>query len=177
MDTDELVFHPWTIQVPRTVPRFVGGQGSYLVDVTGRRYLDLGSQLVFTNLGHQHPRIVAAITEQADRLCTLGPSYASDIRGEAARMIVELAPEGLGRTVELVRDRETREPIVPAGAGGDANAPMAAFTKACLGHDVAPLVLGNRVHIAPPLNVSDADLEVGLSVLDEALAEADAFVA
>ena len=80
-------------------------------------------------------------------------------------------------TVELVRDRETREPIVPAGASGDANAPMAAFTKTCLGRDVVPLVLGNRVHVAPPLNVSDADLAVGLSVLDEALTEADAFVA
>jgi taurine--2-oxoglutarate transaminase len=80
-------------------------------------------------------------------------------------------------TVELVRDRETREPIVPVGATGDANAPMAAFTKACLGRDVVPLVLGNRIHVAPPLNVSDADVDLAMSVLDEALAEADAFVA
>src|SRR6185312_11362638 len=46
-------------------------------------------------------------------------------------------------TVELVRDRESKEPLVPVGATGDANAPMAAFTKACLGRDVVPLVLGN----------------------------------
>jgi taurine---2-oxoglutarate transaminase len=51
--------------------------------------------LVFTNLGHQHPRIVAAIREQADRLCTLAPAYASDVRSEAARLIVEVAPKGL----------------------------------------------------------------------------------
>ena len=68
-------------------------------------------------------------------------------------------------------------PSFPSAATGDANAPMAAFTKACLGRDVIPLVLGNRVHVAPPLNVSDADLELALSVLDEALTEADAFVA
>ncbi len=80
-------------------------------------------------------------------------------------------------TVELVRDRETKEPLVPVGATGDANAPMAAFTKACLGRDVVPLVLGNRVHVAPPLNISDADVELAMSVLDEALTEADAFVA
>ena len=95
MDLDELVFHPWVVQGPRDVPTFVGGSGSYVIGANGRRYLDFSSQLVFTNLGHQHPRIVAAIKDQADRLCTLAPAYASDIRGEAARLIVEVAPEGL----------------------------------------------------------------------------------
>ena len=99
MDLDELVFHPWVVQGPRQVPTLVGGSGSYLIDVSGRRYLDFSSQLVFTNLGHQHPRIVAAIKEQADRLCTLAPSLASDIRGEAARLIVEVAPEHLGHVL------------------------------------------------------------------------------
>jgi taurine---2-oxoglutarate transaminase len=65
MDLDELVFHPWAVQVPRTVPTFVAGSGSYLIDPDGRPYLDFGSQLMFTNLGHQHPGIVAAV--QADR--------------------------------------------------------------------------------------------------------------
>lgn len=437
MDLDELVFHPWTVQGPRNVPTFVGGDGSYIIDVNGRRYLDFSSQLVFTNLGHQHPRIVAAIKAQADRLCTLAPAHASDVRGEAARRIVEVAPSGLGHvlfttggteaiehavrmarlyngkpkvlaayrsyhgstttsihltgdprrwasdtgaagvvhffgpflyrsafgagtpeeeceralahleqvilqegpstisalvlesvtgssgvivppagylrgvrelctrhgivhiadevltgfgrtgawfgadhenvapdlmvfakgvnsgyvplggvlvgdpiyeafterpypagmtysghplacaaavgaidamhdegtiaaaarlgtdvlgpelgklaanhpsvgdvrgigalwTVELVRDRQTKEPLVPAGATGGANAPMAAFAKACLDRDLLPLILGNRVHIAPPLNLCDADAAAGLSILDEALAVADSFLA
>jgi len=437
MELDELVFHPWTVQGPRTVPTFVGGSGSYLVAADGRRYLDFSSQLVFTNLGHQHPRIVAAIKDQADRLCTLAPGYASDVRGEAARLIVEVAPAGLGHvlfttggsegiehavrmarlhtgrpkvlaayrsyhgstttsihltgdprrwandtgaagavhffgpflyrsafgsstpeeecdralahleqvillegaatiaalvlepvtgssgvivppagylrgvrelcsrhgivlvadevlvgfgrtgawfavehdgvapdllvfakgvnsgsvplggvlvgdpiyesftrrpypagmtysghplacasavgalramkaedtvasaarlgtdilgpglaklaenhpcvgdvrgigglwTVELVRDRQTTEPLVPVGATGDANAPMAAFSRACLDLGLVQLVLGNRVHVAPPLNVSDADAATGLAILDEALAEGDAFLA
>ena len=99
MDLDELVFHPWVVQGPRTVPTFVGGAGSHLYDADGRRYLDLGSQLVFTNLGHQHPRIVAAIREQADRLCTLAPGHASDVRGEAAQMIVDVAPAALGHVL------------------------------------------------------------------------------
>ncbi|MGH3345676.1 MAG: aspartate aminotransferase family protein [Nocardioides sp.] len=95
MDLDELVFHPWSVQGPRTVPTIVGGGGSHVIDADGRRFLDFGSQLVFTNLGHQHPRVVAAIRDQAERLCTLGPGHASDVRGEAARLIVEVAPEGL----------------------------------------------------------------------------------
>ncbi len=80
MDLDELVFHPWTVQGPRTVRTIVGGEGSHAIDAEGRRFLDFSSQLVFTSLGHQHPRIVAAIKEQADRLCTLAPGHASDVR-------------------------------------------------------------------------------------------------
>jgi taurine--2-oxoglutarate transaminase len=99
MNLDDLVFHPWAMQGPRDVPTLVGGSGSHVVDDGGRRYLDFGSQLVFANLGHQHPRIVAAIREQADRLCTLAPGWASDVRGEAARLIVEVAPEGLGHVL------------------------------------------------------------------------------
>jgi len=436
MGLDELVFHPWSVQGVRNVPTFVGGSGSFVVDVEGRRFLDFGSQLVFTNLGHQHPAIVTAIKEQADRLCTLAPGYASDVRGEAARLIIEVAPEGLGHvlfttggteaiehavrmarlhngrpkvlaayrsyhgstttsihltgdprrwasdtgaagavhffgpfiyrsafgsstpeeecelalahleqvillegpstvsavllesvtgssgvivppagylqgvrdlcsrhgivfiadevlvgfgrtgewfgvdhdrvapdllvfakgvnsgyvplggvlvgnpiyetfasrpypagmtysghplacaaavgaigamhdegtvaaaarlgtqllgpgltklaenhfcigdvrgigglwTLELVRDRQTKEPLVPVGATGEANAPTFAFTKACLERGLVPLVLGNRIHVAPPLNVSDSDAATGLAILDEALAEADAFL-
>ena len=436
MNLDELVFHPWAVQGPRDVPTLVGGSGSYVIDVNGRRYLDFSSQLVFTNLGHQHPRIVAAIKEQADRLCTLAPGHASDVRGEAARLIVEVAPERLGHvlfttggteaiehavrmarlytgrpkvlaayrsyhgstatsihltgdprrwasdtgaagavhffgpflyrsafgsrtpeeeceralahleqvillegpstiaglvlesvigssgvivppagylrgvrdlcdrhgivyiadevmvgfgrtgawfgvdhdgvapdlmvfakgvnsgyvplggvlvgdaiyemftkrpypagmtysghplacaaavgainamheegtvaaaarlgtdvlgpglralaekhesvgdvrgigglwTVELVRNRLTKEPLVPTGATGAANAPMISFAKACMDRGLLPLILGNRVHVAPPLNVSDSDAAAGLAILDEALAAADAFL-
>jgi taurine--2-oxoglutarate transaminase len=436
MDLDELVFHPWSVQGPRNVPTFIGGSGSYVIDGDGRRYLDFSSQLVFSNLGHQHPRIVAAVKEQADRLCALAPGYASDVRGEAARVIVEVAPEGLGHvlfttggteaiehavrmarlhnrrpkvlaayrsyhgstttsihltgdsrrwasdtgaagvahffgpflyrsafgsstpeeeceralahleqvillegpstisalvlepvtgssgvivppagylrgvrdlctrhgvvfiadevlvgfgrtgawfgvdhdgvapdllvfakgvnsgyvplggvlvgdpiyqtftnrpypagmtysghplacaaavgaigamhdegtvaaaarlgtdilgpgltklaqshrcigdvrgigglwTVELVRDRQTKEPLVPAGATGEANAPMATFAKACLGRGLVPLVLGNRIHVAPPLNATNTDVATGLAILDEALAETDTFL-
>src|SRR4051794_22211593 len=91
---DELVFHPWVAQSPRNAPAFVRGEGSFLVDDAGRRYLDFSSQLVFTNIGHQHPRVVAAIKEQADRLCTVAPQFANDRRSEAARLISGIAPDG-----------------------------------------------------------------------------------
>jgi taurine--2-oxoglutarate transaminase len=98
-ELDELVFHPWLAQTPRTVPAFVGGEGSFLVDETGRRFLDFSSQLVFTNVGHQHPSVVAAIKEQADRLCTLAPVWASDVRGRAAKAITDVAPSGLNHVM------------------------------------------------------------------------------
>jgi taurine--2-oxoglutarate transaminase len=94
------------------VPTFVGGSGSHVIDLDGRRFLDFSSQLVFTNLGHQHPRTVAAVKEQADRLCTLAPGHASDVRGEAAGLIVEVAPEGLGHVLFTTGGTEAIEHAV-----------------------------------------------------------------
>jgi taurine---2-oxoglutarate transaminase len=79
-------------------------------------------------------------------------------------------------TVELVRNQLTKEPLVPVGATGEANAPMAALGKACLDRNLVPLIQGNRIHVAPALNLSDTDAATGLTVLDEALTAADACV-
>jgi taurine--2-oxoglutarate transaminase len=64
---------------------------------------------------------------------------------------------------------------VPAGATGAANAPMTAFAKACLDRGLVPLILANRIHVAPPLDVTESDAATGLAILDEALAAADTF--
>lgn len=93
----EHVFHSWQAQrlfQPMTV---LGAAGSYVWDGEGNRLLDLSSQLVYTNIGHQHPAVVAAVQEQAGRLCTIAPQHVNDMRSEAARLIAELAPEGLER--------------------------------------------------------------------------------
>ncbi len=54
-------------------------------DGAGNRMLDFSSQLVNTNIGHQHPKVVAAIQDQAAKLCTIAPQYVNDARSEAAR--------------------------------------------------------------------------------------------
>ena len=87
------VFHSWSAQGALNPMVIAGAQGSYVYDYDGNEYLDLSSQLVNTNIGHQHPKVVAAIQAQADRLCTIAPQHANDVRGEAARLITERAPE------------------------------------------------------------------------------------
>ena len=72
-----------------------GAEGSWFWDEDGHRYLDFSSQLVNANIGHQHPKMVAAIKAQAERLCTIAPFHANDQRSEAARLIAELAPGDL----------------------------------------------------------------------------------
>jgi taurine--2-oxoglutarate transaminase len=89
------VFHSWSAQAAIDPLPIAGGLGSHFWDYRGRRYLDFSSQLVNVNIGYQHPRLVAAIQEQAARMCTVAPSFANDKRGEAARLIAELAPGDL----------------------------------------------------------------------------------
>jgi taurine--2-oxoglutarate transaminase len=88
------VFHSWSAQAEISPLEIVAAEGSVVWDADGRSYLDFSSQLVFTNLGHQHPRVVAAIQEQAARLCTVAPAHANAARSEAASLIAERAPEG-----------------------------------------------------------------------------------
>ncbi|MHB1510761.1 MAG: aminotransferase class III-fold pyridoxal phosphate-dependent enzyme [Acidimicrobiales bacterium] len=88
------VFHSWSAQELIKPMVIAGAEGSYVWDYDGHRYLDFSCQLVNTNIGHQHPKVVAAIKAQADRLCTVAPQFANDVRSEAARLICERAPEG-----------------------------------------------------------------------------------
>jgi taurine--2-oxoglutarate transaminase len=91
------VFHSWSAQGLIDPMPVAGALGSYFWDYSGKRYLDFSSQLVNVNIGHQHPKLVAAIQEQAAVLCTIQPSFANDKRGEAARLITEVAPAGFNK--------------------------------------------------------------------------------
>ena len=84
---------------------------------------------------------------------------------------------GLFWAVELVKNRETREPLVPFNASGPANAPMAEFAAESKRLGVWPFVHFNRMHVAPPLVITEDELRRGLDVLDQALSVADAEVA
>lgn len=75
--------------------------------------------------------------------------------------------------IELVRNRDTREMFVPFNASGADAAPMAEVLSACKEAGLSPFAHFNRIHIAPPLNISDEDARLGLSILDEVLDIAD----
>ena len=89
------VFHSWSAQAALNPMTITAAEGSYFWDGDGNRLLDFSSQLVNTNIGHQHPKVVAAIQEQAAKLCTIAPQHANAARSEAARLITELTPGNL----------------------------------------------------------------------------------
>jgi len=85
------VFHSWAAQGALDPFVIAGGLGSTVWDFDGRRYLDFSSQLVNTNIGHQHPAVIAAIKQQADTLTTVAPAHANLTRGQAAQRILARA--------------------------------------------------------------------------------------
>lgn len=99
-DSVRHVMVSWAVQqAANTDPLVVAGaQGSWFWDADGKRYLDFSSQLVNSNLGHQHPKVVAAIKEQAEKLCYIGPNFQNEARATLARMLAERTPGDLVKT-------------------------------------------------------------------------------
>ena len=93
----EYVFHSWSAQKALKPMCIAGAEGSYFWDYDGNKFLDFSSQLVNVNIGHQHPKVVAAIQEQAATLATVAPQHANDKRGEAAERIVGLAGPNMSK--------------------------------------------------------------------------------
>ncbi|MBD0746107.1 aspartate aminotransferase family protein [Streptomyces sp. CBMA152] len=91
------VFHSWSAQGLIDPLAVAGAEGSYFWDYDGNRYLDFTSGLVFTNIGYQHPKVVAAIQEQAGKLATFAPAFAVEARSEAARLIAQRTPGDLDK--------------------------------------------------------------------------------
>lgn len=116
------VFHSWSAQGALNPMPIAGGLGSEVWDFDGNRYLDFSSQLVNVNIGYQHPKVVAAIQEQASKLTTVGPAFANETRAEAARLIIERAPEGF-------------EKVFFTNGGADANENAIRMARLVTGRD------------------------------------------
>ena len=105
-----------------------------------------------------------------------------DAIGPALAKIADRHPvvgevRGLGAfwAIELVKDRRTREMLVPYNASGADTQPMQALLAACKQRGVWPFTHFNRLHVTPPLTTSLADLELGLARIDDALTVIDRY--
>jgi taurine---2-oxoglutarate transaminase len=94
-DAKRYVLHSWSVQDALDPIPVAGAEGRYFWDYDGKRYLDFASQLVNVSIGHQHPKVIAAIKEQAEKLCTIGPPMATEPRSTLARMLAEITPGDL----------------------------------------------------------------------------------
>jgi taurine--2-oxoglutarate transaminase len=104
----------------------------------------------------------------------------AEVVGPALAAIADKHPSvgevrGLGMfwAVELVRDRATREPLVPYNAAGADAAPMNEFAAACKKNGLWPFTHFNRTHVVPPCTITADEAREGLAILDEALSVAD----
>ena len=70
------------------------GEGSYLWDVDGKRYLDLAGGIAVCSLGHSHPEITKALTDQSRKLVHISNLYYNELQGRLAKGIVDLIAPG-----------------------------------------------------------------------------------
>jgi len=78
--------------------------------------------------------------------------------------------------IELVKNRETREQLVPFNAAGADAKPMLELANACKAAGLWPFTHFNRLHVVPPCNTPVDEVHQGLAIIDEALNVADSYV-
>lgn len=89
--------HSWSKQGNLNPMVITKAEGIYLWDSDGKRYMDMSSELVNSNVGHGNKEIVAAIKEQADKFCFLSPAFALEPRAKLAKMVIDRMPDNMGK--------------------------------------------------------------------------------
>lgn len=105
----EYTFFSWSAQGALKPIPVTRAEGVYFWDADGKRYLDFASQLVNQNAGHQHPKIVKAIQDQAAILTFVSPSAATEPRGLLGKKLAEITPGDLKKTFFALGGAEANE--------------------------------------------------------------------
>ncbi|KYF54418.1 aminotransferase family protein [Sorangium sp. So ce1097] len=84
-------------------------EGCAFWDAAGKRYLDLSSQLICSNLGHQNEAVIEAICAQARQLAYISPAHTCEVRARAAQKLLEVMPKGLDKFFFATSGTEANE--------------------------------------------------------------------
>jgi taurine--2-oxoglutarate transaminase len=107
--TRKLNYGTWRFQKSWSPLHVVDAEGCFFIDSEGKRYLDFSSQLMCVNLGHKNPAVIAAIEAQARALPYIAPSYATDVRAELSRLLLDVLPKGLEKFFFTTSGTEANE--------------------------------------------------------------------
>jgi taurine---2-oxoglutarate transaminase len=108
----DTVLHSWCVQAQWQAPTIVGGRGAHFWDADGNDYLDMSSLAGCSNLGHQHPTVVEAIRDQAERLCFVTSAWGAQPRAQLAEALLEKASFKYGRVFFTVAGADANEHAV-----------------------------------------------------------------
>lgn len=78
------------------------GEGVYLFDAEGKRYIDFSSGLMNVNIGHGHQRITRAVMEQMQKVSYVTPSCSTEVRGELGKKLASVVPPGMSKALFTV---------------------------------------------------------------------------
>src|SRR6201996_2634376 len=107
--TKKLNYGTWKYQKSWTPMHVVDAEGCYFTDGNGKRYLDFSAQLMCCNLGHKNQAVIRAIEDQAQKLAYIMPGYATEVRAELSRLLLDVLPEGLNKFFFTTSGTEANE--------------------------------------------------------------------
>ena len=105
----EYTFFSWSVQGQVNPIPVTRAEGVYFWDADDKRYIDFSSQLMNTNIGHQHPKVIKAIQDQAAKLTFTHPGNATEARGLLGRKLAEVTPGDLKKTFFTLGGAEANE--------------------------------------------------------------------
>lgn len=151
----DTVLHSWCKQTEWQAPTIVGGEGAHFWDEAGNRWLDMSSLAESNHLGHQHPRVVAAIREQAEKLCFVTSSWGAKPRAELAELLLEKSGFEGGRVFFTLGGADANENAIKFArwASGKANGQVITRHRSYHGASPATISLSgdNRAWAQPAM--------------------------
>jgi taurine--2-oxoglutarate transaminase len=98
-DNLDYTLFSWSKQKGLNPITIKNGEGVYLYDYDGKKYIDFSSGLMNVNIGHGNQRVTQAVAEQMQQVAYVTPSCATKARGELGRKLASICPEGLNKTL------------------------------------------------------------------------------
>ena len=103
--TTKYTYGTWRRQKGWNPVHVVDAEDCHFTDADGKKYLDFSAQLMCVTLGHKNKAVIQAIQDQARDLAYVGPGWATTIRAELAKRLVEVLPKGLTKIFLRPRGR------------------------------------------------------------------------
>ncbi len=110
--TAKHTYGTWRFQKNWTPLHIVDAEGCYFTDSSGKNYLDFSSQLMCVTLGHKNQAVIKSIEEQANKLAYAAPGFATEVRAELSKLLLEVLPKGLEKFYFSTSGTEANEAAI-----------------------------------------------------------------
>jgi taurine---2-oxoglutarate transaminase len=107
--TAHYTYGTWRRQKGWTPLHVVDAEDCHFVDADGKKYLDFSAQLMCVTLGHKNRAVVTAIQNQAEKLAYVGPGWATEVRAQLSKLLLEVLPEGIEKFFFTTSGTEANE--------------------------------------------------------------------
>jgi len=105
-DNQDYTLFSWSKQKGTNPIAVKYGEGVYLYDYDGKRYIDFSSGLMNVNIGHGNQRVTEAVVKQMQEVSYVTPSCVTKARGELGKKLASITPKGLNRTLFTIGGAE-----------------------------------------------------------------------